>query len=203
MFGGGFQNNQSGFGGFDFSDLFGMGSSHRNNSYAPQGQDITYDLTIPFDLSVTGGETTLSLSNGKRLKVKIPAGVTTESTLRLKGQGESFGSGKKGDALIRLTVQDSATYSRSGNDVLLTLPISLKEAVLGAKVTVPTPYGAIRMNVPAYANTRKTMRIKGKGVKDKGDLLITLNIVLPDKNNEELTSFVQNWDEPYQNLRPE
>lgn len=204
MFGGAFHGgNQSGFGGFDFSDLFGMGSGHTSRTRTPQGQDVSYNLTIPFDLSVTGGETTLALSNGKRLKVKIPAGVTTDSTLRLKGQGESIGTGKKGDALIRLTVQESNQYTRSGNDVLITLPISLKEAVLGSKITVPTPYGAVRMNVPPYADTRKTMRLKGKGVKDKGDLLVTLNIVLPTQKNEVLTNFIESWNEPYQNLRPE
>lgn len=204
MFGGAFRGgNQGGFGGFDFSDLFGMGSGHTTRTRTPQGQDITYDLSIPFDLSITGGETTLALSNNKRLKVKIPAGVTTDSTLRLKGQGESVQSGKNGDALIRLTVQASNQYTRSGNDILITLPISLKEAVLGSKITVPTPYGAVRMNIPPYTDTRKTLRLKGKGVKDKGDLLVTLNIVLPTQKNSDLSDFIKNWNEPYQNLRPE
>lgn len=202
MFGGG-------FGGFDFSDLFGMGRNHSHTGphsntyqqYASAKKDITYELTIPFDLSVTGGETTVALSNGKRLKVKIPAGVTDESILRLKGQGESNHNGQSGDALIKILIQKSPLYTRKGNDLLLTLPISLKEAVLGAKITVPTPFGSVRMSVPPYSGSGKTLRLKDKGIKGKGDLFVTLNIVLPEKPNEELTSFMEKWQEPFQNLR--
>ncbi|MBQ6854485.1 MAG: DnaJ domain-containing protein [Alphaproteobacteria bacterium] len=202
MFGGG-------FGGFDFSDLFGMGRNHAHSGtrsdtyrqYASAGKDVTYELTIPFDLSVTGGETTVALSNGKRLKIKIPAGVTDESTLRLKGQGEANHNGQSGDALIKISIQKSPLYTRNGNDLLLTLPISLKEAVLGTKITVPTPYGSVRMSVPPYSDSGKTLRLKDKGIKGKGDLFVSLNIVLPKKPNEELTSFMEKWQEPFQNLR--
>ena len=204
MFGGGFSSS-SGFGGFDFSDLFGMGQAgagkRRASAYEePIDNDITYTLSIPFDLSVTGGETTVSLDNGKRLKVKIPAGVTNESVLRLKGQGKS-GFGRTGDALIKIIVQKSALYTREGNHILVTVPISLKEAILGAKITVPTPFGAVRMNIPPYSGSGKVLRLKGKGIKDKGDLLVTLTVTLPDKPDTALTDFMKSWEEPYQNLR--
>lgn len=195
MFGGG-------MGGFNFSDLFGaMGGmgvnsnrrAHTRNTYSA-GQDVSYNLNIAFDLSITGGETTVGLANGKNLKIKIPAGVTNESTLRLKGQGEVGYNGQKGDALINIKVQSSPLYTREGNNVILNVPITLKEAVLGAKITVPTPYGEVALTIPAYSSSGKTLRLKGRGVKDKGDQLVKLMIVLPDHSNTELTTFTQNWE---------
>ncbi len=204
MFGGKFRST-GGFGGFDFSDLFGMGNSafsqqQRSPYEAPRGNDITYTLSVPFDLSVTGGETTVTLDNGKRLKVKIPAGITNESILRLKGQGEK-GYGTAGDALIKIIIQKSTLYTRTDDNLSVQVPISLKEAVLGAKITIPTPYGAVRMSIPPYSGSGKVLRLKGKGIKDKGDLLVTLNIVLPEKPDTALSNFIKSWDEPYQNLR--
>ena len=195
MFGGG-------MGGFNFSDLFGMGNmaggagrrrTHTHSAYGG-GQDVTYTLNIAFDLAITGGETTVGLANGKNLKIKIPAGVTDDSTLRLKGQGEAGYGGQKGDALINIKVGSSTLYTRDGNNVLLTVPITLKEAVLGAKITVPTPYGQVALTIPPYSSSGKTLRLKGRGVKDKGDQLVKLMIVLPDHSNADLTEFIQKWD---------
>ena len=212
MFGGGFGGFQSrgkgfaGTGGFDFSDLFGMGGhSGRGNAYdsyeSAGSRDASYELTIPFDLSVTGGETTIALGNGKRLKVKIPAGVSTDSTLRLKGQGSVGANGRAGDALIKIKVQDSPVFTREGDNVSVTVPITLKEAVLGGKIPVPTPSGVVMMTIPAYSGGNKTLRLKGKGVKGKGDLLVSLQVVLPEKPDTALTEFMQSWNEPYQNLK--
>lgn len=213
MFGGGFGGGSnrgfsgggnSGFSGFDFSDLFGGGfgsAGNRHTAQAQGGQDVTYELSVPFDLSVTGGETTVALSNGKKLKVKIPAGVTDEAVLRLKGQGDSARNGVSGDALIKIKVQKSSLYTREGDNVLLTLPITLKEAVLGAQITVPTPQGAVMMKIPPFSSSDKTMRLKGKGVKDKGDLLVKLSIVLPNTPDKELSHFIENWKEPLHNPR--
>ena len=199
MFGGG-------RGGFDFSDLFGgfsntFKNSHHNSSYQAAGQDVTYNLNIDFVLSITGGETTVALSNGKKLKIKIPAGVTDDAILRLKGQGEPGMGRKNGDALIKIKVQKSNLFERQGDNVLLTLPISLKEAVLGAKITTPTPYGDIMLKIPPYPNTSNVMRVKGKGVKDKGDLLVKPNIILPEKEDKELSNFIQNWEPSQKNVR--
>lgn len=202
MFGGG-------MGGFNFSDLFGamgggaagMGGSRHRNAQPPKGQDVSYNLTVAFDMSITGGETTVGLANGKNLKIKIPAGVTNDSTLRLKGQGDAGYGGQKGDALINIKVADSSLYTRDGNNVLLNVPITLKEAVLGSKITVPTPYGEVALTVPPYSSSGKTLRLKGRGVKDKGDLLVKLMIALPEHSNAELTKFVENWDERPQNPR--
>ena len=194
-----------GRGGFDFSDLFGGFGNAFNQSKPhhnqPAGQDVTYNLSIQFDLAITGGETTVSLSNGKKLKIKIPAGVTDDAILRLKGQGEQGYGTQKGDALIKIKVQKSSLYERNGDNILLTLPLTLKEAILGAKISVPTPYGAVMLKIPPYADTTKFMRLKGKGVKDKGDLLIKPNIVLPKKEDKDLTHFIQKFEESPQQIR--
>lgn len=194
-----------GRGGFDFSDIFGGFGGGFGNGFnqrtQQKGQDITYNLTIPFDLAITGGETTVSLENKKQLKIKVPAGVTDDAILRLKGQG-GIGMGQKnGDALIKIKIQKSTLFEREGDNVLFTLPISLKEAVLGSKITTPTPYGAVSLKIPPYPDTEKVMRIKGKGVKGKGDLLIKLNIVLPKKEDDKLSSFIKNWDEKQTQIR--
>ena len=201
MFGG-----MGGAGGFNFSDLFGgMGGFNQRRSgfggfghqgYARPPQDTSYELNVPFDMAVTGGETTVSLTNGKRIKIKIPAGVDNESTLRLKGQGQSGG-----DALVKIKVESSSLYVREGNNIKMTVPLTLKEAVLGTKVTIPTPSGAVALKIPPNSSSGKTLRLKGKGVTGKGDFLVQLAVVLPEKGNHELTDFVTGWSDPTPNPR--
>ena len=204
MFGGG--------GGFNFSDLFGMGGGRsagfggRSGGFdgfggATKGQDVSYELSVPFDLAITGGETTVGLANGKRLKIKVPAGVADDSVLRLKGQGEVGYSGQKGDALIKIKIEPSKIFTRDGHHVLLTVPLTLKEAVLGTSITIPTPSGSVTMKVPAGSSSAKTMRLKGKGVTGKGDLLVKFTIVLPTKPDKVLDDFMAHWQDPTPNPR--
>jgi DnaJ-class molecular chaperone len=190
-----------GAGGFNFSDIFGgMGGGFSSRQHAgfggrqyPGGQDMTYELSVPFNLAVTGGETTVTLSDGKQVKIKIPAGVTNDSTLRLKGQGQKGYGGVAGDALIKIKVQDSPLYIREGNNISLTVPITLKEAVLGAKITIPTPSGEVALKVPENSSSGQTLRLKGKGVTGKGDFLVKLSVVLPNKGDKDLTAFMERW----------
>ena len=194
MFGGG-------MGGFDFADLFGMGRASGRRSSNPfgntgmnsSGSDANYELTIPFELAIKGGESQVRLGNGKNLKIKIPAGIMPGSTLRLKGQGQPGFNGKAGDALITIKVAESPLYHIEGNHLILTLPISLKEAVLGAKVTLPPPFETVKMTIPEFSSSGKTLRLKGKGMGGKGDLLVKLSIQLPRSNNE-LKEFIKNWN---------
>ena len=195
MFGG-----MGGAGGFNFADLFGGMGGRRSSGFGGGfnhrgGQDVSYELSIPFNLSVTGGETTVGLGNGKRIKIKVPAGVSDDSTLRLKGQGEAGG-----DALVKIKVQDSALYKREGNNVSMTVPVTLKEAVLGAKITIPTPSGEVAMKIPPFSSSGKIFRLKGKGVSGKGDFLVHLSIVLPEKDKA-LSDFVSEWRDTTSNPR--
>ena len=195
MFGG-----MGGAGGFNFADLFGGGMGGRRSAgfgggFSPRGQDVSYELSVPFNLAITGGETTVGLGNGKRLKIKVPAGVSDDSTLRLKGQGEMGG-----DALIKIKVEPDKLYKRDGNNISMTVPITLKEAVLGARITIPTPSGSVVMKVPPFSSSGKTMRLKGKGVAGKGDFLVHLSVVLPE-NDRALADFVADWRDPTLNPR--
>lgn len=184
-----------GAGGFDFADLFGMGTrGPRTRSYNPS-QDVQYDLTIPFNLSMTGGETTISLGN-KKIKMRVPAGVEDGGTLRLRGQGQNGG-----DALIKVHIQPSNLFTREGNNLLVKVPITLKEAILGTTVTIPLPSGSVAVKVPPYTDAEKVLRLKGKGVAGKGDCMVHFNIKLPSKNNKELTQFVEDWLDPTGNPR--
>ena len=181
-----------GGGGFNFTDLFGMGGMNgaRGRSY-PQSQDVQYQLAIPFNLAITGGSTTVQLANGKEVKVKVPAGVVDDAVLRLKGMGQMGG-----DALIKIQIQKSSFFTRDGDNVNITLPLTLKEAVLGTKVLVPTPSGEISLKIPPYTSGGKVLRLKGKGVSGQGDLLVHISIVLPDKNSPALTEFIESWKDP-------
>ena len=186
-------------GGFNFADLFGMGGMSGmgggRRTYQPQGQDVQYNLSIPFNLSVTGGETTVRLANGKQVKVKVPAGVVDDAVLRLKGMGEMGG-----DALIKLKVNSSSVYTRQGDNLEMVVPITLKEAVLGTKIEIPTPSGDVMMKIPPMSSGDKILRLKGKGVAGRGDLFLKLSIILPDSDGE-LTRFVKNWDDTTRNPR--
>jgi DnaJ-class molecular chaperone len=118
--------------------------------------------------------------------------------LRLKGKGEpSVGSGGHGDALIEVEVLPDTRFTREDDNLILELPISLSEAVLGASVRVPTPSGDVTMSVPKGSNTGTTLRLKGKGIPRRGggsgDELIRLKVVLPRPSDPELEAFVSGW----------
>ncbi|MBP5161262.1 MAG: DnaJ domain-containing protein [Alphaproteobacteria bacterium] len=192
------------FGGGDmggFADLFGgmrRGSGRRYSpQYAPQSEDVNYQLTIPFMLAATGGETSIRLRNGKQVAVKIPAGAKDGLTLRLRNEGEGGGS-----ALIKLTVQSHPIFTREGDNILMNLPLTLKEAVLGAKITIPTLTGKVSVTVPPNTSSGQVLRLAKKGIKGKGDLLARVQILLPDKPDSDLAAFVRQWKPRSQDPRP-
>lgn len=177
-FGGGFnQYNSSAGADFDLNDIFSMFGGGMGGSKRPKkGEDIAYTLKIDFLSALKGGEQNISVM-GKNLNVKIPAGSLNGQTLRLKGLGQqSFNGGPAGDALITLEVSPHQYFSLDGNNILLDLPISIKEAILGAKVTIPTIDGKVNVTIPPYSKTGEKLRLKGKGIKS-GDQIITLKIV--------------------------
>ncbi len=188
-----------------FSGLRGGG---RRTTRA-KGEDVRYRLNAAFVDAAKGGRERITLPNGKTLDVNIPAGVQEGQQIRLRGQGElGLGGGPAGDVLIEITILPHPLFVREGNDIHLTLPISLQEAVLGAKIAVPTIDGPVTMNVAKGANSGSKLRLAGKGcVKAgakgsavaRGDQIVTLQVRLPDKPDAALSAFIKDWapEHPY------
>ncbi|MBS0502777.1 MAG: J domain-containing protein [Proteobacteria bacterium] len=210
--GGGFRSSSSGFDfgseGGDFGDifegLFGRGGSSggggftsgfgRRSAPPPKGADIAYRLRVPFEDAAALKPQRITLADGKTIDLKLAAGVETGTQMRLAGKGEQ-GPGGAGDALVTVEVEPHRFFRRDGDNVLLDLPVTLKEAVEGGKVKAPTVDGAVMLNVPAGSSSGRTLRLKGKGFHKKGgargDQLVTLMVDVPD--DEALREFVKDW----------
>lgn len=207
--GGGFEGfDQAGTA--DLSDLFeGLFAGSRggrraspggfgNRGRAPpqKGADVQYRLKVPFLDAATLAPQRVTLAAGKTIEVKLPKGVEEGSKIRLAGQGQT-GPGGTGDAIIAIEIGAHPHFTRDGQDIRLALPISLKEAVLGAKVKAPTPEGPVMLTVPKGASSGKVLRLKGRGFTDKagkrGDLLVTLGIDVP-ADDTALQAFIESWD---------
>jgi len=151
-------------------------------------------MQIDFLSAAKGEEKTVSIQ-GKSINVKIPAGTEDGQTLRLKGLGHpSYNGGENGDVLITLKVACHPYFCAEGKNINLELPISLKEAVLGAKITVPTINGKVAVNIPPYSSSGSKLRLKGQGIKTKmgqGDEIITLKIIVPEQKNSDLEKILQ------------
>ena len=146
-------------------------------------------MQIDFLTAAQGAERTVNL-NGKNINVKIPSGTQNGQTLRLKGLGDvGYNGGENGDVLITLNVAPHPYFTADGLNILLELPITMKEAVLGAKITIPTISGKVAVTIPPYSTSGEKLRLKGKGMKTKtaqGDEIVTLKIVAPKTKNAEL-----------------
>jgi len=165
-----------------------------------KGADVEYSLRVDFMEAAKGAVRHISMTNGKRLKITVPAGTDDGRILRLKGQGMGgFGGGGDGDALVEVMVDPHPLFRRIGNDVHVDLPVTLPEAVLGAKVEAPTIDGTVTVTVPAGSNTGSRLRLRGRGLpagSDKGthgDQIVHLRVVLPKQPDDELTGFVEKW----------
>lgn len=200
---------------FDFRDIFGEQGPTDGGGFAdlfrqftggresPQqgrepnrptrGNDIQHQLEVPFRTSISGGSAQLNIRrpNGKveTIDVKIPAGIEAGKKIRVRGQGDAAPpGGKPGDILISIRVAPHPAYTRQDLDLVAQVPITLSEAIFGAKIDVPTPKGTITLTVPKSTSSGKRLRVKGHGVetKDKcGDLYAEIQIVLPENIDEE------------------
>jgi curved DNA-binding protein len=182
-----------------FGDLFGGG---RKRKRGPQrGADQESEITIDFSMAVKGGTLTLRTSEADEpITVRIPAGATEGSRLRLAGQGgKSLNGGASGDLLLRIHVRPHPFFRREGNDLHLDLPITPGEAYAGGKVKVPTADGAVALKVPPHTQSGQMLRLKGKGVARKnaepGDLYVHFQVQLPTVENDELRDAVQKLDQ--------
>ena len=152
-----------------------------------RGSDVRYNLTVGFLEAINGSKQRVTMPEGGVLDISIPQGVRDGQVLRLKGKGmPGLNDGPPGDALISIAVSPHPLFTRDGDNIAVELPITLAEALNGAKVRVPTPAGAVTLTIPKGANTGNVLRLKGKGVAGKGDQLVTLKVVLPDAGDDDL-----------------
>ncbi len=171
MFGGG---RSAGFGGFSGFGGFGSGQVDL---------DLQAKITIPFIVSILGGKHTVNV-NGSSFDVKIPAGIKSGETLRVKRKGKTY-NGQVGDLLIKVEVANSADYERKNDDLYKTIDIPLKTALFGGAVEVETPEKNVSLKIPKNTKNAQKFRLKGKGVANRktmlsGDLYLIANVVLPD-----------------------
>ncbi len=213
-FEGGFSSGPFGgaqFEGLDLNDILGgvfggrggPGPGGRPGFGGPsKGADVRARLDIDLEEAIIGGPKRVAFADGRTVDVTIPKGAVEGQTLRLRGQG-SPGAAGPGDALIELSIRPHPVFRREGDTLVMDLPISVPDAVLGAKVEAQTPEGAVSLTVPKGSNSGSTLRLKGRGAPlaagGRGDLLARLQIMLPDPPDPELERFAEKWrkERPY------
>ena len=207
---GGFEGFQGNFGEADLSDIFeglfgsaggrsgrsgGFGGFRQRTQPPQKGADIAYRLTVGFIDAATLAPQRITLADGKTIDLKLPKGVEDGTKIRLSGKGQE-GPGGAGDAIVTISIAPHPFYTREGDNIRLNLPITLKEAVLGAKVKVPTPEGTVMLTVPKGSSSGKVLRLKGRGFTGKsgtrGDLLVSLEIEVPAADPD-LEAFAEKW----------
>ena len=207
--GGGQRGGFEGFGvneGIDIGDIFdglfsgrGGGGPGRTRA-APKGANVQYRLAVTLPDAATRATQRITLADGKTIDLKLPAGTEDGTQMRLGGKGES-GPGGAGDAIVSIQVQPHSYFRRDGDNIRLDLPITLDEAVNGAKIKVPTVEGAVMLTVAPSSSSGKTLRLKDKGFARKdgsrGDQLVTLEIQLPEGEvGADLAARLEGWSDP-------
>ena len=194
-----------GFSAEDLESLFGQafragsfgeeagGGSAGGFSPKAKGGDVQYSLTVDFLDAARGAVRRLNLPDGRTLDVTIPPGLRDGHVLRLKGQGRpGRGGGPAGDALVEISVADHPFFRRDGSDIVLRLPVTLHEAVLGAVVDVPTLTGRVRLTIPAGSNNATRLRLKGRGIAG-GHQYVELGVVLPVQPDPGFSDLLRGW----------
>jgi DnaJ-class molecular chaperone len=185
--------------GGDLGDIFGGIFGGRRGGPGvrrapPRGADVAYRLAVPFEDAATLKPQRITLSSGT-IDLKLPAGFESGTQVRLAGKGQE-GPGGSGDAIVTLEIGQHRFFKRDGDDVRLDLPVRIDEALLGAKVKVPTVEGAVMLSIPPKSTSGKVLRLKGRGfhksARERGDQLVTLLIDVPG-DDAELTSFAEGW----------
>lgn len=186
-----------------FSEILGRrGGGGGFGGFSQRGSDVRAKLEIDLEEAIHGAKKRIAFSDGRTIDVTIPKGAEEGQTLRLKGQG-SPGRGGPGDAFIELVMRPHPIFRREGEALVMDLPVSIPDAVLGGKVEARTPDGAVTLTVPKGANSGQSLRLKGKGLSDsrgkRGDLLARIVLMLPDKPDHDLEQFAERWrkERPY------
>jgi DnaJ-class molecular chaperone len=200
---------QGGAEGIDLGDIFeglfggrggmggGAGGPGGRRRPAPRGANVTYTLRIPFNEAARREPQRITLADGKTIDLKLPAGLVDGQQLRLGGKGEP-GPGGFGDAIVTLEIEPSPFFERDGDNIRLEVPISIDEAIAGAKVRVPTVEGAVMMTVAPGSTSGRTLRLKGRGFTrkngERGDQLVTLLVDVPS-DDADLKARLEGWRE--------
>lgn len=188
-----------GMGGGGFGGFGGGAGGGGRADFRAKGQDVTYALPVAFLDAANGARRVITLPDGKTLNVAIPEGAEDRQMLRLRGQGgPGFNGGAAGDAYVELHVEPHAFFHRKDTDILVDVPVTLREAVLGAKIEVPTISGPVSLTIPKNSNTGRRLRLRDKGVLDprsktRGHQYVTLRVVLPTGEEPELEAFLAGW----------
>jgi DnaJ-class molecular chaperone len=178
---------------------FAGGGRRSQAPFRARGQDVSYVLPAGFLEAANGATRTITLPEGKTLQVTIPEGAEDRQMLRLKEQGmPGFGGGPAGDAYVELHVEPHPFFRRKDDNIHVEVPVTLKEAALGARIEVPTIGGAVTVTVPKGSNTGATLRLRDRGIRNRksgqrGHQLITLKVVLPTAEEPELIEFLETW----------
>jgi len=207
----GFEGFSTNFGdAADLSDLFeglfggsagrggrgGFGGFRQRAERPRKGADTAYRLKVPFTDAATLAPQRIKLADGKTIDLKLPKGVEDGTKIRLAGKGDPGPAGN-GDAFVTISIAPHPFFTREGDDIRLRLPVSLKEAVLGAKVKVPTPEGPVMMTIPKGSSSGRVLRLKGRGFTSRGgvrgDELVTIEIEIP-AGDAKLEKFAGEWD---------
>jgi DnaJ-class molecular chaperone len=179
---------------------FSRGAQDQRRNFRARGQDVTYVMRVAFLDAANGAKRTITLPEGKTLNVSIPEGAEDRQMLRLKGQGmPGFGGGPAGDAYVELHVEPHAFFIRKDDNIHVEIPVTLKEAVLGAQIEVPTIKGTVTMTIPKGSNSGTTLRLREKGIRNRktgkrGHQLVKLKILLPVGAEPELSAFLETWE---------
>ncbi|NQW00889.1 MAG: J domain-containing protein [Rhodospirillales bacterium] len=179
------------------ADLFARRSGGHN--IKAKGGDLNYRLDVTFLEAAKGDKKTVTMPDGRTLKINIPAGLRHQQSLRLRGQGlAGYNGGPPGDAYVEVHVKADPVFSRKDDDIHVEVPISLNEAILGGKIDVPTIDGPVTMTIPKYANSGTRLRLRDKGLpaakgKQRGHQFVTLKVVLPSESDGELATFIEDW----------
>lgn len=202
---GGYSGNEDMDLGDLFEGLFGRGSSRASGGFGRQsaqpprrGANITYKLAVPFIDAATRASQRITLADGKTIDLALPEGLETGTQMRLKGKGQQ-GTAGAGDGIVTIEILPHPFFTRDCDDVRLELPITLLEAIRGARVKVPTVDGPVLLTIAPGSGSDKVLRLKGKGFSRKaggrGDQLVSLAIVLPDDLTD-LSKRLEGWNHP-------
>lgn len=190
-----------------FGDFFGQKPGARGGPRPQKGSDVRYRLGVEFLDAALGSTKRVALPDGRTIDVTVPQGLRDGQTLRLRGKGnQGVAGGPPGDLFVEVSVRPHEFFEVKGNDLAVEVPITLKEAVLGAKIDIPTLDGSVKIRIPPNTSSGASFRLKEKGLKDPksaavGDLYARMKIVLPEKPDQHLKDLLIAWEPVAENPR--